>query len=104
MTTGQKQNARPRGGRAEKQRRIRSVNNKGTGAVFCLIAAVLAAARYLAAAIFMSNVSSWSPELFRTGLDCQGPALKIASIAALAVGAVFLALGFFRDPKGRAKN
>ena len=80
------------------------MNDKGVGAVFCLIAAVLTAARYLTAAIFMSNISSWSEELFRIGLDCQGPALKTASIAALIVGAAFLALGFFRDLKGRAKN
>ena len=76
------------------------MNNKGVGAVFCLIAAILTAARYVTAAIFMSGVASWDSELFRAGLDYIGPALPIAAIAALAVGVVFLAVGVFRDGKG----
>ena len=76
------------------------MNNKGIGAVFCLIASILMAARYVTAAIFMSGVASWDSELFRSGLNYIGPALPIAAIAALIVGVVFLGIGIFQDKKG----
>ena len=80
------------------------MNNKGVGTVFCLIASILMAARYLTAAIFMSGVLSWDSELFRAGLEYIGPALPIAAIAALIVGLVFLGAGVFEDRKGSAKK
>ena len=73
------------------------MNNKITGAIFCLIAAILAGARYMAAAIFMSNTSSWSAELFRDSLSYVGPTLLIAAIAALVVGIGFLVCGLLKD-------
>ena len=79
------------------------MNNKGVGAVFCLIAAVLTAARYLAAAVFMSHVTAWSAELFQSGLDYVGSPLKIAAVISLIVGIVILVLGFCQDLK-RAKR
>ena len=75
------------------------MNNKIVGAVFCLIAAILAGVRYVAAAIFMSNVSSWSAELFRDGLNYVGPTLLIAAIVALAAGIGFLVCGLLKDGK-----
>ena len=71
------------------------MNNKGIGSIFCLIAA----ARYMAAAMFMSNVSSWDAGLFASGLEYIGPELKIASIIALVVGIVFLGVGIYQDIK-----
>ena len=75
------------------------MNNKGVGAIFCLIAAILAGARYLSAAIFMSGTSSWSADLFSESLKYVGPVLQIAAIIALAVGIFFLILGLFKDEK-----
>ena len=75
------------------------MNNKAVGTVFCLIAAILAGARYVATAIFMSNTSSWSAELFREGLNYVGPNLLIASIAALVAGVAFLVYGLLKDGK-----
>lgn len=75
------------------------MNNKAVGTVFCLIAAILAGARYMAAAIFMSNTSSWSAELFRDSLSYVGPTLLIAAIAALVVGIGFLVCGLLKDGK-----
>ena len=75
------------------------MNNKVVGTVFCLIAAILAGARYVATAIFMSNTSSWSAELFREGLNYVGPNLLIASIAALVAGVAFLVYGLLKDGK-----
>ena len=75
------------------------MNNKGVGAIFCLIAAFLMGVRYLSAAIFMSNVVSWDSALFRAGLTYVGPALPTAAIIALVVGVVFLAFGLYQDRK-----
>ena len=80
------------------------MNNKGVGAVFCLIAAILMSARYVTAAIFMSGISTWSSEMFQTSLNYIGPALPTAAIAALIVGVIFLGIGVFQDIKGAAKK
>ena len=80
------------------------MNNKGTGAVFCLIAAILAAARYIAAAVFMSNVTSWNAELFQCGLDYVGSTLKIMAVISLIVGIVFLVLGGCQDLRKTKKD
>ncbi len=48
------------------------MNKRGTGAVFCLVAAILFAKRYIAAAIFISGVSSWDSALFKAGLQYVG--------------------------------
>ena len=79
------------------------MNNKGIGAVFCLIAAILTSARYLSAAIFMSGVSSWSDQLFAAGLSYVGSPLKIAAIVSLVVGIAFLGYGLYQDGKGNRK-
>ena len=75
------------------------MNNKVVGAIFCLIAAILASARYLAAAIFMSSTQSWDAALFAAGLSYVGAPLLIAAIAAGIIGAIFLALGIVQDIK-----
>ena len=80
------------------------MNNKGSGAVFCLIAAILAAARYIAAAVFMSNVTSWNAELFQCGLDYVGSPLKIMAVISLIVGIVFLVLGVCQDLRKTKKD
>ena len=73
------------------------MNNKGVGAVFCLISTVLACTRYISAAIFMSNVTSWDSTLFQAGLSYVGSPLKAASIIALIVGICFLGYGVVQD-------
>ena len=75
------------------------MNNKGIGAIFCLISAILMAARYLAAAIFMSSTQSWSNELFTAGLEYVGSPLLIASIIALIVGIGFLGYDLYKEIK-----
>ena len=73
------------------------MNNKGVGAIFCLIAAILMSTKYIAAAIFMSGVTSWDAELYRTGLSYIGPLPTIAGAIALGVGIFFLVLGLMKD-------
>ena len=75
------------------------MNNKGVGAVFCLISALLFSARYLAAAIFMSGIPTWSAENFSASLSYVGLPLLIASICTLIAGVIFLAAGLARDRK-----
>ncbi len=69
------------------------MNNKGVGAIFCLISAILFSAWYLSAACYMSGVSTWSEELFRAGLSYVGYLLPGSAAAALAVGVVLLIRG-----------
>ncbi len=80
------------------------MNNKGIGAVFCLIAAILTSARYITAAVYMSNSSSWSSELFQSGLSYIGFPLMIASIVSLVAGIVFLGFGLYQDSKGQKRE
>ena len=73
------------------------MNNKGVGAVFCLIAAILMSARYLSAAVYMSNAVSWSSDLFQSGLSYIGAPLTIAAIVSLIAGIVFLVVGLYQE-------
>ena len=77
------------------------MNNKGVGAIFCLIAAILLAAQYVAAAIYMSGVTSWSAEDFRIALRYVGPILPVAAIAALIAGVGFLISGVLQGRRSR---
>ena len=79
------------------------MNNKGIGAIFCLISAVLTSTRYMAAAIFMSNVTTWDRSLFQAGLSYVGSPLKVTAIIALIAGICFLGYGVFRDSKKQDK-
>jgi hypothetical protein len=66
---------------------------RAIGLGFCAIAAFLFAARYICAAIFGSNVASWSAELFRAMYGYVGPGLSIAAGVSLVVGIVYLVWG-----------
>ena len=79
------------------------MNNKGVGAIFCLISAILTSARYITAATFMSNAASWDSSLFQAGLSYIGSPLKTAAIIALIAGICFLGYGVFRDLKKQDK-
>lgn len=75
------------------------MNFKGVGAIFCLIASILAGIRYVAAALYASHAATISAEVFQAAMVSVGPALLIAAIVALVVGVCFLALGFVKDGK-----
>ena len=79
------------------------MNNKGVGAIFCLITAILESARYISAAIFMSNVSSWDGALFQEGLSYTGNFLHVMAAFALIIGIGFLGAGVFQDFKNKNK-
>ena len=79
------------------------MNNKGVGAIFCLISALLASVRYITAAIFMSNVVSWDSGLYQAGLEYVGSPLKVPAIIALIAGVCFLGFGVVQDITKRDK-
>ena len=63
------------------------------GLGFCAIAAFLFAARYICAAIFGRNVTSWSEELFHNLYSYVGSGLTIAAGVSLVVGIAYLVWG-----------
>ena len=79
------------------------MNNKGIGAVFFLISAILISAKYISAAIFMRNVTSWDGSLFSSGLEYVGPFLSTFSFIALIIGILFLGYGLYLDIKENRK-
>ncbi len=66
------------------------MGKRGVGAIFCLIAAILFSTRYLAAAVFMSGVSSWDGALYAVGLEYVGSPLITLSIVSLIIGIGYL--------------
>jgi hypothetical protein len=57
-----------------------------------MIAAILFTARYLTAAIFGSNLTTWNGELFQAMLEYTGRPLTILSVIALVIGIIYLVL------------
>jgi hypothetical protein len=78
------------------------MNRRWAGVSFCFIAAFLFAARYIAAAIFGSNVSSWSAELYSYMLGYVGNQLHIFAAISLVVGILYLWSAEFGN-NGRGK-
>lgn len=68
------------------------INRRFAGVVFCFISAFLFSMRYISAAIFGSNVSSWSSELFNIMFKSIGNELTTASVIALIAGIIYLIL------------
>ncbi len=66
------------------------MNRRITGTIFLAVAAFLYAARYLAAAIFGSGITSWNRELFASMLSYVGNNLIILSIVFALAGLAYL--------------
>lgn len=75
------------------------MNKRGTGTIFCLIAAILFSTRYITAAIYMSGASSWDANLFSSGLEYVGSPLFYLSIISLMIGVGYLIWGELEDKK-----
>lgn len=69
------------------------MNNKGVGVTCCLISAILVSAKYISAAMFMSNLATQDASLFKNGLEYVGPFLSIEAIIAMIIGILFLGYG-----------
>ena len=79
------------------------MNNKGVGSIFCLILANLISAKYIAAACFMSNITTQDASWFAEGLSYVGPFLSILSVFALIIGLFFLGYSIYQDIKKNKK-
>ena len=75
------------------------MNNKGVGVIFCLISVILVSAKYISAAMFMSNIAPKDASLFKKGLEYVGPFLSIEAIIAMVIGILFLGYGLYTDSK-----
>lgn len=69
------------------------MNRRGTGAVLILTAGILFSSRYIAAALFMSNITSWSYDLFQAGLGYIGSLPAVVSMILCIVGVFYLVFG-----------
>lgn len=78
------------------------MNRRGAGVAFCVLAGVLYAMRYIAAAIFGSGISSWSQELFNAMYDYVGPGLTTFSIVSLVAGILYLLASEWETIKKKA--
>jgi hypothetical protein len=66
------------------------MNRRGTGTVFCVIAAFLFAVRYVCAAIWGSGTASWDADLFNTMMGYVGSTVTVLSIIAALIGITYL--------------
>jgi len=66
------------------------MNKRGTGVVFCLIAALLFAAKHITTALYVTGMSSANSVLSLAALDYKGTALLIFSIISLVVGVAYI--------------
>jgi hypothetical protein len=66
------------------------MSRRGVGVVFIAIAAFFFGIRFLAAAIFGSNVSTWNGELFQALLQYVDQGLTPVSVVSLFLGVVYL--------------
>lgn len=66
------------------------MNKRGAGVIFCLIASLLFATRYITAAIFGSGLSSWNSNNFNAMLKYIGSPLLILSVISIVIGFTYL--------------
>ncbi|MGL5692576.1 MAG: hypothetical protein ACRCXA_00745 [Peptostreptococcaceae bacterium] len=80
------------------------MNRRGTGVMFCLIAAILFSTRYLSAAIFSSNVSLWDAQLFSEMLSYVGNTLTTLSVVSLVVGLTYLVFAEISEERNKESS
>ncbi|MEK6190280.1 MAG: hypothetical protein N2A99_04730 [Carnobacterium alterfunditum] len=73
------------------------MNKRGTGISFIAIAALLFSTKYIAAAIFGSNITSWDEELFKSMLSNIGRPLSTMSFWALLIGISYIGWAEFEE-------
>ena len=66
------------------------MNKRGTGVVFCLIAALLFIAKHITTALYMIGLSTASSALSRAAMNYKGTALLVFSVISLIVGIAYI--------------
>ena len=77
------------------------MTRRGVGLGFIAIAAFLFAARFIAAAIFGSGVTSWDADLFHSMYGYVGSGLTTAAVVALIAGIAYLVWGELTEGRSR---
>ena len=73
------------------------MSRRAAGVALVAVAAVLYAARHLAAATFMSSLSNWNAELFASALQYTGQGIVTWAIVALVAGVAYLVWAEIRE-------
>ncbi|KIL36308.1 hypothetical protein SD71_08545 [Cohnella kolymensis] len=73
------------------------MQRRTVGMLFICIAAFLYGVRYITAAIFGSNVSSWDSSLFKAMLNYIGNGPLILSVLSLIAGILYLIVAEFGE-------
>jgi hypothetical protein len=73
------------------------MQRRTVGMIFICIAAFLYGIRYISAAIFGSNVSSWDSSLFKEMLHYVGNGPSVFSVLSLIVGIIYLVISEFEQ-------
>lgn len=73
------------------------MHKRTVGMTFICIAAFLYGVRYITAAIFGSNVSSWDSSLFKAMLNYIGNGPLIFSVLSLILGILYLIIAEFGE-------
>lgn len=80
------------------------MQRRTAGIVLLGIAAFLYGVRYISAAIFGSNVSSWGSDLFKVMLNSVGEGPIMFSRIAFIAGVIYLVLAEFETPLKKIVN
>jgi hypothetical protein len=75
------------------------MKRRTTGCAFVAIAAYLYAVRFLAAAIYVSNMQSHGSDMFQRSMSYVGSDLHLWAFAALIIGVLYLVLDEWNDFK-----
>ncbi|OAB36671.1 hypothetical protein PMSD_10095 [Paenibacillus macquariensis subsp. defensor] len=73
------------------------MNRRAAGMIFISIGAFLYGIRYISAAIFGSNASSWNEYLFQAMLDYVGNGPLILSVLSFIIGIIYLIISEFGE-------
>lgn len=76
-----------------------TMNRRTMGCAFVAISAFLYTARYVAAAIYLSNMQSWGPDWFQRSMSYVGQDLHLWALVALIIGVIYLILSEWSDLK-----
>jgi len=80
------------------------MKRRGTGVAFIAISAFLISTKYISAAIFGSNVSSWNEDLFNAMLQYVGNLLSNFSLCSLLIGIGYIIWGEYDELNTKKKK
>ena len=80
------------------------MNRRGLGGLFCGIAAFLYVGKYISAAIYASNMTSWSSDMFRDMLAYIGSNIMYVAGIALIIGVTYIVIAEIKENKDNSSK